>query len=161
LRKMYESEGKLLQKKIRSAGILLNFNCMTYLEFKLHLKFINDKCCFFIIANFRIGLRSKYVNANLKFRTNKKVAIRGRLFIGNFSLLCCLTLSDPTSDLVRQYDFPVLFRCRKSSDTVFVALVRPLSEPVRRFSSCSTDFSQHIAQVVLFLYLHVFFLLKL
>ena len=48
-----------------------------------------------------------------------------------------LTLSDPTSDLVRQYDFPVPLRCRKTFDTVFVAFVRPLSEPVRRFSSCS------------------------
>jgi hypothetical protein len=52
-----------------------------------------------------------------------------------------LTLSDPTSDLVRQYNFPVLLRCRKTSYTVFAAFVRPLSEPVRRFSSCSTDFS--------------------
>jgi hypothetical protein len=67
-----------------------------------------------------------------------------------------LTLSDPTWDLVRQYDFPVLFRCRKTSDAVFVAFVRPLSEPVRRFFSCSTDFSQQMAQVVLFLFLHVF-----
>jgi hypothetical protein len=67
-----------------------------------------------------------------------------------------LTLYDPTSDLVRQYNFPVLLRCRKTSDTGFVAFVRPLSEPVRRFSSCSTEFSQQIAQVVLFLYLHVF-----
>jgi hypothetical protein len=67
-----------------------------------------------------------------------------------------LTLSDPTSDFVRQYDFPVLPRCRKMSDTVFVAFVRPLSEPVRRFSSCSTDFSQQIAQVVLFLFVHAF-----
>jgi hypothetical protein len=67
-----------------------------------------------------------------------------------------LTLSDSTSDLVRQYDFPVPLRYRKTSDTVFVAFVRPLSEPVRRFSSCSTDFSQQIAQVVLFLYLYVF-----
>jgi hypothetical protein len=66
------------------------------------------------------------------------------------------TLSDPTSDLVRQYDFPVLLRCRKTSDTVYVAFVRPLSEHVRRFSSCSTDFSQQIAQDVLFLYLNVF-----
>jgi hypothetical protein len=66
------------------------------------------------------------------------------------------TLSDPTSDLVRQDDFPVLLRCRKTSDTVFVAFVFPLSEPFRRFSSCSTDFSQQIAQVVLFLLLHVF-----
>jgi hypothetical protein len=67
-----------------------------------------------------------------------------------------LTLSDPTSDLVRQFDLPVLLRCRKTSDTVFVAFVCPLSEPVRRFSSCSTDFSRQIAQVVLFLFLHIF-----
>jgi hypothetical protein len=67
-----------------------------------------------------------------------------------------LTLSDPTSNLVRQYDFPVLPRCRKTSDTVYVAFFRPPSEPVRRFFSCSTDFSQQIAQVVLFLFLHVF-----
>jgi hypothetical protein len=32
-----------------------------------------------------------------------------------------LILSDPTSNLVRQYDFPVPLRCRKTSDTVFVA----------------------------------------
>jgi hypothetical protein len=67
-----------------------------------------------------------------------------------------LTLSDPTSGLVREYDFRVLLQCRKTYDTVFVAFVRPLSEPVRRFSSCSTDFSQQIPQVVLFLFLHVF-----
>jgi hypothetical protein len=67
-----------------------------------------------------------------------------------------LTLSDPTSELVRQYDFPVLLRCRKTSDTVFVAFVRPLSESVRRFSLSSTDFSQQIALVVLFPFLHVF-----
>jgi hypothetical protein len=72
-----------------------------------------------------------------------------------------LTHSDPTSDLVRQYDFPVLLRCRKTSGTVFVAFVRPLSEPVRRFFLCSTDFSQQIAQFVLFLFFHVFSLLKL
>jgi hypothetical protein len=75
---------------------------------------------------------------------------------GRWDLTRRLTLSDPTSYLVRQYDFPVLLRCRKTSDMVFVAFVRPLSEPVRRFSSCSTDFSQQIAQVVLFLFLHVF-----
>jgi hypothetical protein len=68
-----------------------------------------------------------------------------------------LTFSDPTSNLVRQYDFPVPLRCRKMSDTVFVAFVRPLLEPVWRFFSCSTDFSQQIAQVVLFLFLYVFF----
>jgi hypothetical protein len=67
-----------------------------------------------------------------------------------------LTLSNPTSDLVQQYDFPVLLQCRKTSYTIFVASVHPLSEPVRRFSSCSMDFSQQIAQVVLFLFLYVF-----
>jgi hypothetical protein len=39
----------------------------------------------------------------------------------------------------------------------FLLRVRPLSVPVRRFFSCSTDFSQEIAQIVLFLNLHVFF----
>jgi len=67
-----------------------------------------------------------------------------------------LTPSHPTSDLVRRYDFPVPLRCRETSDTVFVAFVHPLSEPVPRFSSCSTNFSQQIAQVVLFLFLYVF-----
>jgi hypothetical protein len=67
-----------------------------------------------------------------------------------------LTLSDPTSKLVRQYDFPVSLQCRQTSDKVFVAFVRPLSEPVQLFFSCSTDFSQQIAQVVLFLFLYVF-----
>jgi hypothetical protein len=67
-----------------------------------------------------------------------------------------LTISDLKSDLVCLYVFPVLLWCRKTSDAVFVAFVRPLSEPVRRFSSCSTDFSQQISQGVLFLYLHVF-----
>jgi hypothetical protein len=60
------------------------------------------------------------------------------------------------SDLVRQYDFPVPLLCRKTSDKVYVAFVHPLSEPVRRFSSCNTDFSQQIAQAVLFLFLYVF-----
>jgi hypothetical protein len=72
-----------------------------------------------------------------------------------------LTLYESASNLVRQYDFTVLLRCRKTSDAVFVAFVRPLSEPVRRSSSCSTEFSQQIAQVVLFLFLRGFSLLKL
>jgi hypothetical protein len=67
-----------------------------------------------------------------------------------------LTLSDPTSNLVRQYDFPVPLQCRKTSDMVFVTFFRPLSEPVRRFSSCSMDFSHLIAQVVLFLHVFLF-----
>ena len=72
----------------------------------------------------------------------------------NLTNLLKLTLSDPTSDLVRHYDFPLPLRCRVTSDTFFCCVCAPalLSEPVRRFSSC-TDFSQQIAQVVLFLLL--------
>ena len=33
-----------------------------------------------------------------------------------------LTLSDPTSDLVRHYDFPIPLRCRVTPDTFFFAL---------------------------------------
>jgi hypothetical protein len=33
-----------------------------------------------------------------------------------------LTLSDPSSNLFRQYDFPVLLRCRKMSDMAFFLL---------------------------------------
>jgi hypothetical protein len=40
--------------------------------------------------------------------------------------------------------------------TVWFSCSAPMSEDVRRFSSCSTDFSQQIAQAVLFLILHVF-----
>jgi hypothetical protein len=82
--------------------------------------------------------------------------LNGMVFITKKFKVVLLTLSDPTSNPVRQYDFPVSLRCRKTSDTVFVAFVRPLSEPVRRFFPCSTDFNQQIAQVVLFLFLYVF-----
>jgi len=64
-------------------------------------------------------------------------------------------------DLIQQYDFPVPLQCRKTPNMVFIAFVRPLSEPVQRFSSCSTDFSQQRAQVVLFLFLYVFLFLKM
>ena len=37
-----------------------------------------------------------------------------------------LTLSDPTSDLIRHYDFPIPLRCRVTSDTFFFAFVCPL-----------------------------------
>jgi hypothetical protein len=36
----------------------------------------------------------------------------------------CLTLSDPTSDLIRRYDFPVLLHCGKTSDTFLLRLLR-------------------------------------
>jgi hypothetical protein len=50
--------------------------------------------------------------------------------IVSFTIGYKLALSDPTLDPIRQYDFPVLLRCRKMSDVVFVAFVCPLSEPV-------------------------------
>jgi hypothetical protein len=96
---------------------------------------------------------TQYLHTNFEAVTNKRPQDLSSAY---FPVNCPLTLSDPTSNLVRQYDLPVPLRCRKTSDTVFVAFVRPLSEPVRRFSSCSTDFSQQIAQVVLFLFLQVF-----
>jgi hypothetical protein len=41
----------------------------------------------------------------------------------------CLTLSDPVSDLVQPYDFPVPLRCRKTSDTfLFPLRSRSLSD---------------------------------
>jgi len=36
----------------------------------------------------------------------------------------CLTLSDPTSDLIRHNDFPVPLRCQKTSDTFLLRLLR-------------------------------------
>jgi hypothetical protein len=69
------------------------------------------------------------------------------LLWSNYWVYIALTLSDPTSDLVRNW-----FSCSApmSEDVrhVFVCALAPLSEPARRFSSC-TDFSQQIAQVVL------------
>ena len=65
-----------------------------------------------------------------------------------------LILSDPRSDLAREYDFPVPLRCRKTSDTVFVVFARStVGACPALFSSRSTDFSQQIAQAVLFLFL--------
>jgi hypothetical protein len=99
---------------------------------------------------------------SLKFVPHYNSAVCPKLpsYVTGISVVCffllVLTLSDPTLDLVWQYDFPGLLRCRKTSDTVFVAFIRPLSELVRRFSSCSTDFGQPTAQVVLFLFLYDF-----
>jgi hypothetical protein len=94
-----------------------------------------------------------HFNWTLHTWNHKSTSLPGEHRI-KFSIVL-LTLSEPTSNLIWQYDFRILLRCRKMSDTVFVAFVRPLLEPVWRFSSCSTDFSQQIAQVVLFLFLHV------
>jgi hypothetical protein len=105
------------------------------------------------IINLREFQKYSTVINNLNDFRDKGCSGRYRHFANSFSPL---TLSDLTLDLVRKYDFSVLLRCRKPSETVYVAFVRPLSKPVRRFSSCSTDFSQQIAQVVLFLYLHDF-----
>jgi hypothetical protein len=67
-----------------------------------------------------------------------------------------LNLSDLTSNLLQQYVLPVPLRFRKTSYMVFVAFVRPMSEPAQRFFSCRTDFSQQMAQVLLFLFLYTF-----
>jgi hypothetical protein len=84
-----------------------------------------------------------------------------KVFLAEFSKAassarCQLTLSDPTSDLVRQYDFSSSAPMSEDVRRGFCCVCSPGSEPVRRFSSCSTAFSQQIAQVVLFLFLHVF-----
>jgi hypothetical protein len=56
-----------------------------------------------------------------------EIKITGVDNILNYCKVFVLALSDPTSDLVRQYDFQVLLLCRMTSDTIFVAFVRPLS----------------------------------
>jgi hypothetical protein len=65
-----------------------------------------------------------------------------------------LTLSDPVSDLVQHTIF--LFRSdvrrRPTRYFCYICSPAPLSEPVRHFSWRSSDFSQQIAQVVLFLF---------
>jgi hypothetical protein len=93
-------------------------------------------CCKAGLQRFCMNLLSSYSTIKLHVTD-----VSGKFSVSVFSIMmdaACffftlLTLSDPTSDLVRQYNFPVLLRCRKRSDTVFVAFVRPLSEPVRRF----------------------------
>jgi hypothetical protein len=116
---------------------------------------------FFTFQNKQVPYFQNYdiVNKDTQVREDDLAVDVGNCYFYTYNrgTMFGLTLSDATSNLVRQYDFPVSLRCRKTSDTVFVAFVPPLSEPVRRFSSCSTDFSQQIAHVVLFLYLHVFF----
>jgi hypothetical protein len=104
-----------------------------------------------LMGHFRID-QQKIWYRNLKDYKLNNVMLFEKRIVGRE----VLTLSDPTSKLVIHYDFPVPLRCRETSDTAFVAFVRPLSEPVRRFSSCSTDFSQQIAQAVLFLFLYAF-----
>jgi hypothetical protein len=79
-----------------------------------------------------------------------------RIYVWHESQTGTLTLSDPTSNLIRQNDFSYSAPMSEDVRHVFCC-VRPLSEPVRRFSSC-TEFSQQIAQAVLFLFLHVFLL---
>jgi hypothetical protein len=116
-------------------------------KFKLPDSF-NESCCGMRKRCYRGALKSLHPFTNLFFLRQEF-----------FTIMCYhspLSLYDPTSNLIRQYNFPVPLWCRTTSDTVFVVFVRPLSEHVRRFSSCSTDFSQQITQVVLFLFLYVF-----
>jgi hypothetical protein len=48
---------KYCETKYRPAGVLLSFNAMIYLKFKLQLKFRNNKSFSSIIVNFRTNLR--------------------------------------------------------------------------------------------------------
>jgi hypothetical protein len=71
-----------------------------------------------------------FVHRQVKFNgtlhaTKSCVELKSTKYLHCFMLIytkLLLTLSDPTSDLVRQYDFPVLLRCRKTSDTVLLRL---------------------------------------
>jgi hypothetical protein len=62
---------KYFKAKCRPAGILFNVNGVTYFKFELQLKFINNTYYSYITVNFHTGLRSKYLNLNLAFRTNR------------------------------------------------------------------------------------------
>jgi hypothetical protein len=126
-------------------GTYCHIKMFKSLPFNMVLKLQNDKPDFKVALQRYLITYTFYSHENF-FSHSQAVSLNPNI----------LTLSDPTSNLVRQYDFPVPLRCRKTSDTVFVAFVRPLSELVQCFLSCSTDFSQQIAQVVLFLFLYVF-----
>jgi hypothetical protein len=117
-----------------------------------------DKLLHFV-GFFCMNFTMMHGSTNIKFLNFNRYHLLVHLTKGSITIviLTWLTLSDPTSNLVRQYDFPVPLRCRKTSDTVSVAFVRQLLEPVRHFCSCSTNFSQQIPQAVLFLFLYVFF----
>jgi hypothetical protein len=114
------------------------------------------------VVNPHLLLKWKWKNSNMHcFQYYMSVVLYGCLFFFFFPsfvdvrMRCImLTLSDPTSDLVRHCDFPLPLRCRVTSDTFLccVCAPAPLSEPVRHFPSCTTDFSQQVAQVVLFLF---------
>ena len=73
--------------------------------------------------------------SSLYYIMNQKYATLAVLFVSNCKITLhvsevhrihhqeYLTLSDPMSDLVRHYDFPVPLRCHKTSDTF---LLHPL-----------------------------------
>jgi len=66
----------------------------------------------------KIGIFSRSL-----FLTNGKKALVTAPFLVSVHCRChILTLSDPTSDLVRHYGFPILLRCRVTSDTFFLRL---------------------------------------
>jgi hypothetical protein len=70
-------------------------------------------------------------NSWLYQATNCEQRSLSSVFLLNLSFVSCLfvfyftrllTLFDPTSNLVRQYDFPLPLRCRKMSDTFLLRL---------------------------------------
>ena len=83
-----------------------------YLELRWHeadgLPPFLDKCKYTFLVCLKYGDTFLYLHGNV---------------LGCHLLL---THSNPMSDLVRHYDFPVLLRCWVTSDTFFFAFVRPL-----------------------------------
>ena len=103
------------------------------------------------MENFKTTVAQRVVrNHRLRLVYLCILSSRGRIIQSDIRL----TLSDPMSGLIQYYDFPLPLRCRVTSDTFFcyVCAPAPLPEPVRRFSSCSMDFSQQLAQVTTLLF---------
>ena len=58
---MVKVKEKYLKVKYRPAAILLNVNGMICFEFKSGVKFISNKNCNFIIANFQVDAKNTLI----------------------------------------------------------------------------------------------------
>jgi hypothetical protein len=92
------------------------FTIMTGFELEERCSLPFGRNIYFLPHNFDSGSKG---NVTLCSKETREIYFDS-IFKENLAL--CLTLSDPTSDLVRQFEFSVVLRCRKTSDTVFVAL---------------------------------------
>ena len=63
-------------------------NNMTYLKFKLQLKYANNKNYFYFTVDFSCRLTLKYINLKLKFRKKENYHDR-RPMTGTLSPRCC------------------------------------------------------------------------